>query len=165
MNRYLMPEIRRSLRDARYLVLAVVMPVGFYLLFTNLFGSHGEQVQGLPQPVELMTAMAAYGGMWAVFSATGPRIAQEREQGWLRQLRLTPLSARRDRRQGRRRHDRGAARDAAGLPSPRCWCTACACRSASGSRSSPAGGWRRCRWRCSASRSAITCPATLTTAW
>lgn len=94
MNRYLLLEIRRSLRDARYLVLAVVMPVGFYLLFTSLFGAHGEQVQGLPQPVELMIAMAAYGGMWAVFSATGPRIAQEREQGWLRQLRLMPLSAR-----------------------------------------------------------------------
>lgn len=94
MTRYLWLEIRRSLRDPRYLVLAVVLPLGFYLLFTNLFGSHGEQVQGLPQPVELMIAMAAYGGMWAVFSATAPRIAQEREIGWLRQLRLTPLSTR-----------------------------------------------------------------------
>jgi ABC-2 type transport system permease protein len=91
MIRLLKLEVRRGLRDVRYLVLAVVMPVGFYLLFTALFGAHGERAEGLPQPVELMVAMAAYGGMWAAFSATGPRIAQERELGWLRQLRLTPL--------------------------------------------------------------------------
>jgi ABC-2 type transport system permease protein len=36
--------------------------------------------------------MIAYGAMWAVFSATGPRIAHERATGWDRQLRVTPLS-------------------------------------------------------------------------
>ncbi len=36
--------------------------------------------------------MIAYGAMWAVFSATGPRIAQERAIGWTRQLRVTPLT-------------------------------------------------------------------------
>ena len=35
--------------------------------------------------------MIAYGAMWAVFSATGPRIAYERAIGWTRQLRVTPL--------------------------------------------------------------------------
>ncbi|HZU77017.1 MAG TPA: ABC transporter permease [Dehalococcoidia bacterium] len=94
MNRYLRLEILRGLRDVRYLVMAVFMPVGFYLLFTSLFGAHGERAEGLPQPVELMIAMAAYGAMWAVFSATAPRIAQEREIGWLRQLRLLPLADR-----------------------------------------------------------------------
>ena len=38
-----------------------------------------------------MVAMIAYGAMWAVFSATGPRIAYERAIGWTRQLRVTPL--------------------------------------------------------------------------
>ena len=36
--------------------------------------------------------MAAFGAMWAVLSSTAPRIAREREIGWLRQLRVTPLS-------------------------------------------------------------------------
>jgi ABC-2 type transport system permease protein len=36
--------------------------------------------------------MIAYGAMWAVFSATGPRIAHERAIGWTRQLRVTPLA-------------------------------------------------------------------------
>ena len=93
MIRFLWLEILRGLRDVRYLVLAVGAPIGFYLLFTELFGTHGEQAEGLPQPVELMVAMAVYGGMWAVFSATGPRIAHERDLGWLRQLRVTPLRA------------------------------------------------------------------------
>ncbi|HEX4214260.1 MAG TPA: ABC transporter permease [Candidatus Dormibacteraeota bacterium] len=91
MTRLLLLEIKRSLLDPRYLVLAVVMPVGFYLLFSELFGAHGQRVEGLPQPLELMVSMAAYGGIWAVFSGTAPRIAQERGTGWLRQLRLTPL--------------------------------------------------------------------------
>ena len=36
---YLRLELMRGLRDPRYLVLALVAPVGFYLLFTNLFGA------------------------------------------------------------------------------------------------------------------------------
>jgi ABC-2 type transport system permease protein len=93
MSGFVALELRRSLRDVRYLVIGIAMPIGLYLLFTGLFGAHGQRAQGLPQPVELMVAMVAYGAMWAVFSATGPRIAHERAIGWTRQLRVTPLSA------------------------------------------------------------------------
>ena len=91
MTGFLALELRRSVRDVRYLVIAVAMPIGLYLLFTGLFGAHGQRAQGLPQPAELMVAMIAYGAMWAVFSATGPRIAHERAIGWTRQLCVTPL--------------------------------------------------------------------------
>jgi len=92
MTGFLGLELRRSLRDVRYLVIAVAMPVGLYLLFAGLFGAHGQRAQGMPQPTELMVAMIAYGAIWAVFSATGPRIAHERAIGWTRQLRVTPLT-------------------------------------------------------------------------
>jgi len=92
MTGFLTLELRRALRDVRYLVIAVAMPIGLYLLFTGLFGSHGQRALGLPQSVELMVAMVAYGAIWAVFSATGPRIAHERAIGWTRQLRVTPLA-------------------------------------------------------------------------
>jgi len=68
MTGFIALEMRRSLRDIRYLVIAVAMPIGLYLLFTGLFGAHGQRAQGLPQPVELMIAMIAYGAMWAVLS-------------------------------------------------------------------------------------------------
>jgi len=92
MTGFLALEMRRALRDVRYLVIAVAMPIGLYLLFAGLFGAHGQSAQGLPQPTELMVAMIAYGAIWAVFSATGPRIAHERAIGWTRQLRVTPLT-------------------------------------------------------------------------
>ena len=71
MTGFLTLEMRRCLRDVRYLLIAVALPIGLYLLFTGLFGSHGQRAQGLPQPTELMVAMVAYGAMWAVFSAGG----------------------------------------------------------------------------------------------
>ena len=92
MTGFVTLELRRALRDVRYLIIAVAMPIGLYLLFTGLFGSHGQRALGLPQSVELMVAMVAYGAIWAVFSATGPRIAHERAIGWTRQLRVTPLA-------------------------------------------------------------------------
>lgn len=86
---YLRLEVVRALRDPKYVILAIVAPVGFYLLFSNLFGQY--TTNGVSNNVALMVSMAVYGGMWAVLSATGPRIAQERGIGWLRQLRLLPV--------------------------------------------------------------------------
>ena len=91
---YFRLECLRMLRDPRYLALAVIAPIGFYLLFATLFG--GKQVASgqLPATIEIMVAMAAYGAMWGALSATGPRIAHERGSGWLEQLRAMPLTGR-----------------------------------------------------------------------
>lgn len=86
---YLRLEVARSLRDVRFLVLALVAPVGFYLLFAGLFG--GGSAGTITVAATLMVAMAVYGAMYAVMLATGPRIAQDRGIGWLRQLRLLPV--------------------------------------------------------------------------
>ncbi|MFI5271923.1 MAG: ABC transporter permease [Ktedonobacterales bacterium] len=87
---YLRLEITRSLRDPRYLLLAIAAPIGFYLLFSALFGKYQDS-NGVSTTVLLMVSMGVYGAMWAVLSATGPRIAQDRSVGWLRQLRLLPV--------------------------------------------------------------------------
>jgi len=99
---YFRLECLRMLRDPRYIALAVVAPIGFYLLFATLFGSQPPSAPGraptgpgqLPATVEIMVAMAAYGSIWGALSATGPRIAHERDSGWLEQLRAMPLAAR-----------------------------------------------------------------------
>lgn len=89
---YLTLELRRSLRDRRFLLLVIGWPVGAYLLFSSVFGNEPGS-QGLTANTEMMVAMAAFGAFGAVLTATGPRLANERQSGWLRQLRLTPLGA------------------------------------------------------------------------
>ncbi|TAM70473.1 MAG: ABC transporter permease [Microbacteriaceae bacterium] len=88
---YLRLEVIRMLRDPKYLALAVGAPIGFYLLFATLFGGGPAGPGQLKGTVEIMVAMAAYGAIWAVLSTTGPRIAEERQLGWLEQLRSMPL--------------------------------------------------------------------------
>jgi ABC-2 type transport system ATP-binding protein len=93
---YLRLELSRTLRDGRYLLLAVVAPVGFYLLFSAVFGgssSGPDTTFGLPAAKEIMVAMATFGAMWAALSATAPRLARDREGGWSDYLATTPLGA------------------------------------------------------------------------
>jgi ABC-2 type transport system ATP-binding protein len=90
---FLRLELGRSFRDLRYLVLAIAAPVGFYLLFAGIFTGRGTSVGQLPAQVEIMVAMATFGAMWGALSATAPRLARDRESGWLRALEVTPLSA------------------------------------------------------------------------
>lgn len=86
---YLHLEVARSLRDVRFLILALVAPVGFYLLFAGLFG--GGSAGSISVAAALMVGMSVYGAMYAVMVATSPRIAQDRSSGWVRQLRLLPV--------------------------------------------------------------------------
>jgi ABC-2 type transport system permease protein len=87
---YLRLQVVSALRDPRYLMLAIVAPIGFYLLFSSLFGQE-VGAGGLKAQVLMIVSMSVFGAMWAVLSATGPRIAQERSIGWLRQLKLLPV--------------------------------------------------------------------------
>jgi ABC-2 type transport system permease protein len=91
MTAYWALEFRRALRDRRYLGLVVAWPVASYLLFSTVFASAADRAEGLEPQVEIMVAMAAFGTIGAVLMATGPRIATERQSGWARQLRLTPM--------------------------------------------------------------------------
>ena len=91
MAAYLALEIRRAVRNRRYLVFAIGFPVVFYLLYTGvLLGKNAP-----PDPAWnafFMVSMAAYGMIGASLSNAMP-IAQERTSGWTRQLRITPLPA------------------------------------------------------------------------
>jgi ABC-2 type transport system permease protein len=84
-------EIVRMLRDPKYLALAVGAPIGFYLLFSTLFGGGHTSRGQLPGVVEIAVAMAAFGAVWSAISTTGPRLAEERQIGWIEQLRSMPI--------------------------------------------------------------------------
>ena len=91
---YLRLEVRRSLRNRRYLVFTIAFPVILYVLYTAILPAAGtDPVDGLAWPVYFLVSMAAYGAMGAAMSQAAP-IAIERRQGWARQLRVTPLSGR-----------------------------------------------------------------------
>jgi ABC-2 type transport system permease protein len=95
MLKYLKLEIRRMFRDRKFVFLTLALPAGFYLLWSNVYGGDGKDAAtGLTPDVYLMVSMASFGAIGAALTTTGSRLATERQTGWLRQLRATPLSPR-----------------------------------------------------------------------
>ncbi len=88
---YLGLEVRRTLRNRRYLVFTIAFPVTLYILYTAVLpATSSGPIDGLAWPVYFLVSMAAYGAMGAAMSQAAP-IAAERRVGWARQLRVTPL--------------------------------------------------------------------------
>jgi ABC-2 type transport system permease protein len=88
-----MLEMRRMYRDRRFVFFTVAIPVAFYLLWSNIFakGSGLDTDTGLEAKTYLLVSMASFGALGASLTTTGPRLAIERQSGWLRQLQVTPL--------------------------------------------------------------------------
>ncbi|MER5666772.1 ABC transporter permease [Streptomyces mirabilis] len=85
---YLRLEVRRTLRDTGFVIGGIAMPVMMYLLFTNLGdGGDGGWQTGS------MIGMAAYGAVGSALN-TGGGVAEDKVIGWLRQLRVTPMTPR-----------------------------------------------------------------------
>lgn len=82
-------EIRRSLRDTRFLFFLVAMPAMLYLLLSG-FSKLGT-VAGLRAPAAFMVAMMCYAAIGSACYAIGPPLAQERVSRWTRQLQIMPL--------------------------------------------------------------------------
>jgi ABC-2 type transport system permease protein len=88
---YLKFEVLRTLRNRRFLIFSLIFPL---VLFYAIAGPNKSVVvEGIHFPLYYMTAMAAWGSMTAILSS-GARIAAERQIGWTRQLKITPLSTR-----------------------------------------------------------------------
>lgn len=85
-------DIRRTLRNRRYLMLSVAFPVVFYLLYTAVLPGNdpSQAFAGTTWGAFFMVSMAAYGAIGAALSGALV-IAVERSSGWTRQLRTTPL--------------------------------------------------------------------------
>jgi ABC-2 type transport system permease protein len=91
---YLYYELLRTLRNRRFLLLALGFPLVLYFLIAGPNRNQSDFINtGLSAPLYYMVGLAAFGTMSAMLSS-GTRIAGERESGWNRQLRITPLSPR-----------------------------------------------------------------------
>jgi ABC-2 type transport system permease protein len=89
---YIRYEVLRTFRNLRFFIFSLVFPLILFLLIAGP-NRHAHISVGLvriPLPLYFMGGMTAFGSMMAVVS-TGGRIAAERQIGWNRQLRLTPL--------------------------------------------------------------------------
>lgn len=85
---YLRYEVIRTFRNRRFMMFSL----GFPLILLLAIGSANRhaRLDGISFPLYYMTGMASWGTMTAIISS-GARIASERQVGWTRQLRITPL--------------------------------------------------------------------------
>jgi ABC-2 type transport system permease protein len=82
-------EIGRLRRNKRYLIFTVALPVFLYLIFAK----QSYTAYGVSYKAFYMVGMASFGAFSGAFNNNTIRISQERKDGWIRQLRLTPLPA------------------------------------------------------------------------
>jgi ABC-2 type transport system permease protein len=81
-------EISRLRRNRRYVIMTLLLPVALYLLI----GTRAKAtVYGVDFAAYYMVAMATFGSFSGALMNNSVRIAQERKEGWIRQLRLTTL--------------------------------------------------------------------------
>jgi ABC-2 type transport system permease protein len=92
MNPLLSFQLRRVGRNRQYLLFTVLLPALFTVFFTKIFGGAvGSGSAYQEYATGSMVSMMAYGAIGAALGAT-IRIAFDRASGWLRQLRITPVS-------------------------------------------------------------------------
>ncbi len=87
MTAFLRFEIVRALRNVRFLIMLIAFPVLLYLIYAR---QHGTS-QGLTVATLLLVSMAVWSGMGSAMFASGPQLARERQNGWMRQLRISPI--------------------------------------------------------------------------
>jgi ABC-2 type transport system permease protein len=89
---YLRYELTRIARNRRFFLFAIGFPVVLFFLIAGPNRSVDDFLgTGLSAPLYYMVSLAAFGTMSAMLS-TGTRIAAERDTGWNRLLRTTPLA-------------------------------------------------------------------------
>ena len=81
-------EIIRLRRNRRYMMTTLAIPIVLYLAIGK---STHAIVYGINFPAYYMVAMATLGSFSGALMGNAIRISQERKDGWIRQLRLTPL--------------------------------------------------------------------------
>ena len=88
-------ELTRALRNRKFLFFSVMYPSLLFLIIAgNAKMTDRVEGSGLTVATYMMVSMASFGALTAVLMGNSERIAKEREGGWVRQLRLTPLPGR-----------------------------------------------------------------------
>ena len=83
-------ELMRLMHNKRYFIFTVAFPVVIYLFVAR---SVKTTAYGDSFGAFYMIAMATLGAFSGTLNGNAQRISQEKKEGWIRQLRLTPLPA------------------------------------------------------------------------
>jgi ABC-2 type transport system permease protein len=87
-------ELLRAFRSRRFLLFSLGFPLVLYFVIAGpQHNVHNFGGTGISAPLYYMVGLASFGTMLSMISS-GARIAGERQAGWTRQLRITPLSVR-----------------------------------------------------------------------
>jgi ABC-2 type transport system permease protein len=87
-------ELMRAFRNRRFFIFSFGFPlVLYFLIAAPQRNTHNLAGTGISAPLYYMAGLASFGTMASMISS-GARIAGERQAGWTRQLRITPLTAR-----------------------------------------------------------------------
>ncbi len=87
-------ELVRAFRNRRFFFFSLGFPLILYFVIAGPQSSHKAFAgSGISAPLFYMAGLLSFGTMTSMVS-TGARIAFERQVGWTRQLRTTPLSIR-----------------------------------------------------------------------
>jgi ABC-2 type transport system permease protein len=87
-------ELLRAFRNRRYFFFSLGIPLVLYFVIAGPNRNvHDFDGTGISLPLYYMVSLASFGTMFAMVSSGG-RIAAERQAGWTRQLRITPLPVR-----------------------------------------------------------------------
>jgi ABC-2 type transport system permease protein len=87
-------ELLRAFRNRRFFIFSFGFPLTLYFLIAApQKNNHNLAGTGISAPLYYMAGLAAFGTMASMISSGG-RIAAERQAGWTRQLRITPLTSR-----------------------------------------------------------------------
>lgn len=85
---YLRYEVVRTFRNRRFFLFSLAFPL---VIFLAVGGANRHRtIEGISFDLYYMTGMVAWGSMIAIISS-GARIATERQLGWTRQVRITPM--------------------------------------------------------------------------
>lgn len=84
-------ECLRIFRSPFFLLFSIAMPLGFYFLFTSINGSD-QSIESTTWGIYSLMSMTAFSLIGTAVSQFGIRLSFEHQDGWVRLLRLTPLT-------------------------------------------------------------------------
>lgn len=91
---YTRVELQRAFRNRRFFIFSFGFPLVLYFLIAGpQKNTHSLAGTGISGPLYYMAGLASFGTIASMISS-GARIAAERQAGWTRQLRITPLTPR-----------------------------------------------------------------------